>query len=665
MDDLERRISAGLGAQASSLPGYDADVDAVRRRGRNRRWAVRGAGAFGALALIAGSFAAYSQLRSDPEQEVRTATDNMADDGDDATIDGDDATTDADAARLDGLVVGSGWGVGIVDDGALYAVVDCCDDPWSWAAAAPVAEDGVMIEPGAVRAFDDGAGGVVYASRNALLWLPAGAIGTDDPVLLDSVPLFGSSDDSHELRLWDVGVLDGATVAVYSRSRFGADSSGDADLIALDLATTESRVVGHHEWSGPGDPDWTYFQGAGVSGNEVMILHSGGQGACHWITFSDAAGTPLASRLPYAAPEGVGFGPDTCPNVELQGAAMADDGSVAVVEGAPSAPVLVIYDPAGTRVAGVALPAADAWWTELDLDGTRVVASLGMGLAVDSWQTDDRTVALGIDAGTVTDLPLVGAPALARSAIDVSRLSPVAPSDPRWFPLGDAVAPTPPPAPDATPSPEPAVTPSPEPTVTPAPEPTLDGRSLVATGRLVNIVPSDTFVGADGCAGPDPALVVCLGDPVDSAAARLDLVYGPERTDDPTTFLEGTPWPDDQRVWQAAGQRVVITFVDDFVLDFRISPATTEGMVPPFEVDPRFEDVLGVLGPPALVFQGTGEGRTVVSLAYDTEAAFVYYEYVQFEGDPFELADLDGFLDALPPEYASLPVVGYWAQPGG
>ena len=47
MDDFESMINEGLRGHARELPSFEGNVDRVKRRGQNRRWVSRGAGAFG------------------------------------------------------------------------------------------------------------------------------------------------------------------------------------------------------------------------------------------------------------------------------------------------------------------------------------------------------------------------------------------------------------------------------------------------------------------------------------------------------------------------------------------------------------------------------------------------------------------------------------------
>lgn len=684
MDELESRLSEGLARHARDLPSYRGDLVAVRRRGRHRRWAARGAGAVGALALLGGGVALYDQLDNEPPESVATndggpaqqvaiaPTPTPAPEPTPVVIDPEPppiplpvSSDDPDDASL---LVATGWGVGLLNHtGSLFAPVVCCtadEAPWY-----------ERPNVGAVAVRDDLRGGLLTASDTALSWTPAPVLGTASPALLATA---GSPDAfSTWIDLWDVAELDGEVRVLYSTVEILDDdaTTSTSTLWSLALDAEKGSALGQPvaldtaTWSAEtGDLDDRYYYdgGAWLPNGAAMTLRSAGQGACSWIEFSNPSGPVGPAVSPYPRP-----GP-VCDRPSLAAATIDDTGThLAISEGyLEGEPALVVFElVTGVEVARFPLAPADdgrGWWTEIDMDGDKVLVSRGAGMERTNWATLDESLILDIESGQSAHLQYYGAPAFPREAVSTTELTALSPDSPERFLLPATPQPAPSPGADDEPEPTASDDPDPGPTPTPIPaDPPLEDRARVPVGRQANIVAADAFVGTSGCA-PKP-IDVCVGQQFDEAKAALDAAFpAGERTDDPATFLEGEPHPEGTHVWLDETRRVTLEHVDGVVRRVSVSPASDATVAALADGAPTVGEILRALGPPAEIFQGGGEGVDVLVLTYDTDAALVSYAYVEFwGGETSRLSDPGGPLKKVPRDYDDLPLISYTAEPAG
>ncbi len=248
MDELESRLADGLSRHAADLPRYEGDVRKVTRRGRNRRWAARGAGAVGALALLGGGVVAYQSI-GDPGQTLATEdpgvlvpaptvtptptpepTPETTPEPTPDTTPEPGATPAPEQIRDVFAVSATGWGVGLVGSGGdFFTTLTCCDgDDWTTQPAGGPAL-------GAVRVRDDLAGGLVASTSNTLWWQPETARGA--PIALDTV-VAESPEAEVRVDLWDVQLIDDRLRILYSTAAIDAEG-GVARLFV-------AEVVGGH-----------------------------------------------------------------------------------------------------------------------------------------------------------------------------------------------------------------------------------------------------------------------------------------------------------------------------------------------------------------------------------------------------------------------------------
>ncbi len=682
--ELESRLRESLGRHARRLPTLEGSVGDVRRRGRNRRWAVRTAGALGAVA-ISGAIA-ISLNRADGGQTVATA-DGRGDAGDVIGVAPTPTPTvaptptpvpvfvppesEADLVDPPGdvtLLVATGWGSGLVDVfGNVYVPDVCCEDlDLAW-----YEQDRTQAASGAVRVLDDLRGGLVSASGNSLYWLPADRLGEGaEPVVaavhVDESDGDGGDDDgdgggSYELELWDVIELDDRVEVLYSVQKVSADGSeGSALLVGHSLAGGDSEVLARVDWSpdtGPGD---VWAGAAWLPEGGWMSLKSNLDRTCEWVEFA-GAGADLYSS-PHQRPEG-----DDCPNPSMIAGAVSDEGLVVVSERYlfPE-PVLGVYDRAGNRLGDIPLDGTEpgeGHWSELDIVGRDVLVSRGEGMDPTRWPELDETYLIDIETGDARPIPYWGAPSFARTEIAVDQLTAIEPTSPLYFGVEtDPAGPEPGPTPDEAATPTPVGTPTTDEVPPETREP---------TGRLENVLAPGALAGDDGCLG-----TICLGMPLDEALEAATAAYGAEDTDTPEAELEGTLPPPSDHVFVTDAERVTVTGADGLVTELRSFPLADQASSPlgPLGVG----EVLAALGAPAEVFVGDGEGIRALWLLYDTEASLVGYGFVEPIDDDMALGDEalgDGALgdealgdppdDRLLPDYDALPVNAYWARPAG
>lgn len=550
MDELESRLSDGLARHAAGLPEYQGDVRKVARRGRNRRWAARGAGAVGALAILGGGAVIYQAANGGDVVNVATQTPPVVVPTETPTptpeptpeeaIVPDEATTPdptptpavETVVRDVFAVAANGWGVGLVGTGGdLFATLACCDQDGEDWRAQPLTESA----RGALRVRDDLRGGLVVSTEDTL-WLQAAAsFGTDtDPIVVDREPLRETNTVS--LELWDVSLIDDTVSVLYSVSV--SDALGEAgrdELRRADIVPDTKPVIATIDtstWS-PDTPGFIRRGAAWVPGGGHMELRQaiGGDGpACEWVEYVD---TDPAFDSPFDPPTPDG----ECPQDSIGAAAMNAEGQLAVIERflaqPPLTAELVVYDRVGNELYREPLPETgedDPRWTELDIVGSAVLVSRAV---LDTDPASDSVLRFDLGA-TVSprELAFVGNPTFARSNLVTGGLTPLDPADARWF--GDpSAAPQPTPDPDDPDQPE-ETTDTPEAT----PEPTPDSVEETPPGLLPEELPPEvrTPIGRGGepltsgkVRGDDGCIdEVCLGMSTDPGEA-LSVLVGPGR----------------------------------------------------------------------------------------------------------------------------------------
>ncbi|MEM7287790.1 MAG: hypothetical protein AAF480_15675 [Actinomycetota bacterium] len=677
MDELESRLSDGLARHAAGVPAYDGDVRRVTRRGRNRRWATRGAGAVGALAILGGGAVIYQAAGGDETENLATQTPPVivapaetptptAEPSPEPDTTPEAATTPEPAATpADETVVrdvfaatANGWGVGLVGTGGdLFATLSCCDEVGEDWRAQPLAD----AARGALRVRDDLRGGLVVSTADTLWLQPAGTIGDDtDPIVVDRAPVRETTPVTVEL--WDVALLGDTVQVLYSVSVSdplgveGRDELRQA-LVGPDGVPRVDTLGEASTWSAA-EPGFIRTGAAWVAGGGHMELRKsiGGDGPdCEWVVYVE---TDPSFDSPFDPPTAGG----ECPQVSIGAAAMNADGQLAVIERFLAAPPLtadlVVYDQVGNELHRYPLPETVEGaprWTELDIVGSSVLVSRELS---DLQRLD---AVLRFDLGSSSnprELTFVGNPTFARSDIVTSGLTPLFPDDDRWFGKA-AVVPEPTPDPD-DPTDTEDQTDAEEPETTPDPaEPTpavVRDEYREPVGRDVNVVPADAFGGTDGCF--DDGEAICLGAPIADALEVAERLWGPERSDSPEALREGEPPPANEFVYFGANWDVHITERDGVVGEIRAWPGS-EGFGTAV-----FVEAIEKLGPPADLFLGGGEGSDVLWVFYDSPAAYVGYGYLESWGvdEPVLVEDVS---DGFPAVYDSLGINSIWIRPAG
>lgn len=678
MDELESRLSDGLARHAAGVPEYEGDVRRVTRRGRNRRWAARGASAFGALAILGGGAVIYQAADSEAPEIVATETPDVVivpaetptptaeptpepEPTPEAITTPEPAPTRAPESVVRDVFAASaqGWGVGLVGTGGdLFATLTCCHDEGDDWLAQPLADSA----RGALRVRDDLRGGLVASTADTLWFQPAEALGTETPPIVVDSQLVRETNPV-TVELWDVALLDDTVHVLYSVSvsdplgTEGTDELREA-TIAADGTSSVAAIGEPSTWT-PDTPGFIRTGAAWVTGGGHMELRKsiGGDGPdCEWVVYVDA---DPAFESPFSPPTDDG----ECLQDSIGAAAMNADGHLAVIERFLSQPPLTaelaVYDQVGNELHRHTLPetAEDGpRWTEIDIVGSTVLVSLG------STQAPERDAVLRYDLGAATnprELGFVGNPTFARSNILTNRLTPLLSGDDRWF--GTIT-----PLPEPTPGPE---NPEPEPTADPDdpdPEPTQDPALVppalvrddyrAPVGRGVNVVPVDAWGGTNGCFNAGEA--ICLGAPIEDALEVAERLWGPERSDSPEALREGEPPPADEYIYFGGTWEVHITERDGVVGEIRAWPGP-EGFGTAV-----FAETIEKLGPPAELFLGGGEGRDVLWVFYDSPAAYVGYGHVESWGvDDPRLTE--SVFDGFPAAYDGLGVNAIWIRPAG
>lgn len=699
--ELESRLSEGLSRHAAGLPIYEGDLNRVTRRGRRRRVAARGAGAFGALVLLGGGLALVATREGEPKDLTATADGDAVPLIEEATPTPPEPTpaptpepepepedpTPEPAATPDPeegvrnifAVTATGWGAGLVgSSGEYFATLVCCEDSGLDWRSQTIAEPAF----GSLRVRDDLAGGLIASSTDSLWWVPAeGLDGDETPILLTT-----RADGAGEGRidLWDVAVIDGITTVLYSTVEevIGEDDDGEpflegrahlvqatiaeeAELIEGELASTswtaENRDAAHV---------WTGASFLAEGGH--MEVRSRLDGSCEWMVFED-------DRDLYESPSDPPTSDGDCPQASIGGATVNGDGQVAVIERYLSEPPLtaqvVVYDRQANRQGSWDLPPTEdgqGRWTEIDMVGSAVLVSRASTVNLDL----DEVLSINVNADPPADpfpLRFVGNPSLARSNITTDALSSISSESPLWFGGGDVVAaPDPEPEPDATPEPEVSPTPVTEPTPEPEPAPPtpvpgeIDPAWRIATGHGVDIKTSGKLVGDDGCLG-----AICIGDATADALDLATAAFGDEDSDSPEALREGEPPPDNEHIFITDQVTVEIVEGNGLVSSIRVWPRQADQLA----IDPfltaagapgpglTLGDVLRKHGAPAEIFNAGGEGIQVLWLFYDTDTAEVAYGFTEFWGGERFLLE-EGDL-TIPEAYDDLAVNSYWARPAG
>ncbi len=678
MDELESRLSDGLARHAAGVPEYTGDLRKVTRRGRTRRWAARGAGAVGALAILGGGTVIYQATGSNDGDFVATQTPPVVvvptetptptpEPTPEETIVPDEVATPdptptpaAETVVRDVFAVAAnGWGVGLVGTGGdLFTTLTCCDQEGEDWRAQPLAESA----RGSLRVRDDLRGGLVVSTADTLWHQPAPAFGTEaDPIVIDAELLRETNTVS--LELWDVSLIDDTVSVLYSISV--SDALGDAGQDELRRADIDSdtepviTTIDSSSWNAD-TPGFIRRGAAWVPGGGHMELRQaigGNATACEWVEYFD---TDPAFDSPFDPPTPDG----ECPQDSIGAAAMNADGQLAVIERflaqPPLTAELVVYDRVGNVLYREPLPETgedDPRWTELDIVSSAVLVSRA---ALDADPASDSV--LRFDLGTSVnprELAFVGNPTFARSNLITGGLTPVDPADARWF--GDpAAAPQPTPDPD---DPE-ETTDDPEATPDPTQDPTPTVPTIVRddyrqpVGRGANVVPVEAANGTDGCFRTQEA--ICLGAPIADAIVVAERLWGPEQSDSPEAQREGEPPPANEFVFFGDQWEVHITESDGVVAEIRAWPGSQDSS----PADDILGETIEKLGPPADVFLGGGEGRDVLWVFYDSPAAYVAYGYLEEWSidDPLLTSTV---ADGFPSAYDDLGINSVWIRPAG
>ena len=682
MDDLESRLSDGLARHAAGVPEYRGDVRKVARRGRNRRWAARGAGAVGALAILGGGAVVYNAANGGDDTETvftrtpevvvvptETPTPTPEPTPDEAIVPDAVATPEATPTPAAETVVrdvfavaANGWGVGLVGTGGdLFATLTCCDqegEDWRTQELAESAR-------GALRVRDDLRGGIVASTEDTLWLQPAASFGTDaEPVVIQAE--LRRETDTVNVDLWDVSLVDDTVSVLYSVSVASPlGDEGSDELRQADIAPGAEPVITILGPTSTWDPDTSGFirRGAAwVPGGGHMELRQaiGGDGpACEWVEYFD---TDPAFDSPFDPPTADG----ECPQDSIGAAAMNDEGQLAVIQRflaqPPLTAELVVYDQVGNVLHRELLPETEEdqpRWTELDIVGSAVLVSRA---ALDGDPTADSVLRYDLGAATnPRELAFVGNPTFARSNLITSGLNALDPTDDRWF---GATPATPGPSPDTDDGSEPTEPDEPPPDIDPdADPPTEPGGTpptvvrdeyRQAVGRGANVVPLEAWTGTDGCFRAEEA--ICLGAPIADALIVAERLWGAEQSDNPDAAREGEPPPDNEHVYVGDAWEVHITETDGIVSEIRAWPGTNPSPTPPL-----FAETIEKLGAPAAMFLGGGEGNDVLWVFYDSPAAYVGYGHVEPWGtdDPALTATI---ADGFPVAYDGLAVNSIWIR---
>lgn len=267
------RLSHTSGAQLPP-PGPPAGADIApggRRGGRGRNFAV-----------AAGAFVVFGPGPCADALEVRLQPlDVQRDDGFTPSVVTVDASTARDFARRR-----AGGPTGRQPEATTTTTAADAD------AVSVVSFDGgtttAVVDHGAVNAFDDGAGGVVYRDRAA----GTDRDGTDGPYDADlsaimtleagqteSRALIEPPDGATGVKLWDVGEFDGAAWALYETLDLGADSDYPVFGVGLTLHWLDGDGEDLHlDWSDRNDdPDLPLggigtVHGAVIGPDQVAVL---------------------------------------------------------------------------------------------------------------------------------------------------------------------------------------------------------------------------------------------------------------------------------------------------------------------------------------------------------------------------------------------------------
>ena len=688
MEELESRLNDSLTRKAAGLPRYDENLPRATQRGRNRRWAARGAGAFGALALLGGGIAIFSANTRPEESNIATEVDGGGEeilapapettpeptptpaDEPNVVSEGEPPPTpDNTVAEVNGvsLVVATGWGVGLVGGtGEQYAPIVCCD---------PDAEDAMDAPPTQVR--DDLRGGLIAANTHAIYWLPAPDLASGaQPLEIASAPDLDASLDTTIL-LWDIRDVDDALQVLYSIDSVSADKSeGSSTLYSLDLASPGADPVNEVSitWDAPTAADAAVYRGsAWLPEGGIMTLESAVAGpGCEWISyFGPLSETDTVRRTAqdYTSPYLRPTDPSDCPHDSIGAATTNEAGVLAVTHRflSPS-PELVVHDRAGNELFTYPLTEGDqdqGRWIEIDMVGDQVLVSRRADMTMPNWPTLDETLKIDLQARRGISVFSWGAPTFPRADIATDTLTLLEPADPLWFAGQRSRAQVGPPTPTPTvtpvttpgvsPAPRPDPTPDPTPQTTPPPTSTIPPEYRTPTGRLQELKPSGILVGDDGCLSG-----ICIGQILEDALIAATSVYGDEDTATSDAALEGQAPPPSDHVFITDTKQVTLVEQDGLIAVIRISP-TMDGVDQGIAT---IGQVLATHGAPTEVFNGGGEGSQVLWLFYDTDAAFVAYGFTEFWG-----ADATFLLDegdlSIAEAYDDLPVNSYWARPQG
>lgn len=668
MDDLESRLGDGLRSHADRLPRYEGNLTTVTRRGRNRLWAVRSAGALGALVLLGGGVAFYNATRDngeaivadgDPVPLVEPTPEATPDPTPVPTPDPTPAPTVIDPVQLTFLAA-TDWGVGLVGPtGDLYAPLVCC-------------EEGAALAARPVIARDDLRGGIIAATTDTIVWVDADALASGDEPRLVAAPAPADSDATAGVALWDIADFDGTPTLLYSMNTATDDGSGSSTLYALELGADDATptVLASSSWT---DEDregaFTFADASWLPGGGYASLEASMGEPCEWLTFAgvteSGATAPAATDVVNRFPRPTDLA--DCPYDSLGALAVNADGTVAVSHRYLSPrPELLVFDRAGNELLSIDLAAGtenQGRWTELDFLDDQIIIGRRADTAAPDWLTLDQTIRVDINGERGIGVFYAGGLTFPRVDIATDSLEPLEPSSRRWFanPGGRPAEADPTPAatavttvtPGPTPTTDPAATPEPEPT--PSAKPTIPDEARIPTGRGSDIKTSGRLEGDRGCYGP-----VCVGDPIAEALDAAEAAFGPEDSASPDAALEGEPPAPESHVFLTAAERVTITEAEGQVTEIRTSPLDRSGLI---EAKRSYTlgDVLAIHGAPAEVFNGGGEGSQVLWLLYDTDTAFVAYGFVEFRGDaePTLLPEGDTTLD---PGYDALFVNAYWAR---
>ena len=663
MDELESRLSAGLSSESNHLPAFDGDLGRVRRRGRNRRWAVRGAGAVGALVLVGG--AAVLLNARDGEQDVETLpADPTVVVTSTPTPAPTPVPTPTPVAEVipppppsptpalepdQGVLVATGWGVGLANPtGDLYAPIRCCESTsYLWWDQQP--ESGNGIEQGAVAVRDDLRGGLVSASQTSLFWTPASSLAESlRPIPIASVEFAPGTESPSRLNLWDVAEIDGDIRVLYSKFSPDADDPllGETQLLAATLGTGDAApdTLDQLRW-GPDPGPVTIAGAAWLADGGWLTLHSVAGDACDWITIGGTESDAVVN--PYPEP----VDPLDCPYHSLIAATVDDAGTaLAISETKEEQPQFALYDlETGTQQVRIDLPPAaegQGLFSEIDLLADVAILSRQEGMDPADWLTHDESIRVDITTGRTAQLAYIGAPTLRRQAVSADGLDALDLESPLWF-LSSRVAPEPDPAPTTD---DIAPQPTTEPTSddTPSPVPVVPAANRVATGLPLPPEATGVIPGDEGCV-EFAGLNACVGDDFAAAVTAATETLGPDATDDPAVFNEGEPPPANEQIWLNFDAEVTLADAGGQLQEIVVFPTANPLAPKVFGGQLTIADVLLGLGAPTDIFVGGGEGIDVLWLQYDKSQGSAWYGFTEFWGDdPLLLPDGDTHPRQLP-----------------